>query len=60
MVVRAVAIDGDIDVGFFQRAFVGKTQTEVLDGEAAVEPHLLVVGADGAQGGFIDFIRRAV
>ena len=47
-VVRAVFIEGYLDVGLYECALVGQTEAEVLDGDSAVMPHLFVVSLDAA------------
>ena len=47
--VRAVVVEFNLHVGFLQHARTGQLELQVLDGEAAGEPHGLVVGLDGGR-----------
>ena len=47
-VIRAVFVEGNLDIGLYECAFVGQTEAEVLDRDSAVTPHLFVVSLDAA------------
>jgi hypothetical protein len=48
MSVGAVVVDRDFHVGFCKFCCVRQTEKEVLDAEAALQPHTFVVSLDGA------------
>ena len=46
VVVRAVAIHGNLDVRLFKLSLLEQMELEVFDGDATFEPHAFVVGTN--------------